>query len=74
MAETKYIHDYRVRYDSDAKEGAYHLKDHLETAESKVFFEMAKKNKLCQFEDNADRNYTLEYEGNNLFVLTRRNK
>ncbi len=72
MAEMTYIHDYKVEYEPDAKEGIYYLKDKLEPAEAKVFFEMAKKNKSCEFEDKSDRNFTLWHREHNSFILTRR--
>jgi len=73
MAETTYIHDYKVKYEpNDVREGIRYLREHLEPAETKVFFEMAKKNNSCEFEDKSDRNYTLWHKEYNTFILTRR--
>lgn len=73
MAETTYVHDYRVEYEpDDAREGIYYLRDKLDSDEAKVFFEMAKKKKSCEFEDKSDRNYTLWHKESNSFILTRR--
>lgn len=72
MVQSTYIGDYKLEYESEAREGVYYLRDHLERSESKVFFEMAKRNKSANFEDKSSRNFTLWHKEGNVFILTRR--
>jgi hypothetical protein len=74
MVKKTTLFNFDLQYEDDAKDGLYHLRERLEPAEAKVFFEAARRarTKSCEFEDKAGRNYTLWYKENNNYILTRR--
>jgi len=67
------IYGFRVQYEDATKPAIDYLKNDLSSDEAKVFFEYAKRHRSAQFEDDEDRNFTLVYNQNNVFTLTRRN-
>lgn len=71
MLET-YIHNFKVRYEENAKPGIDHLRSDLDTQEAKVYFEQAKRKNFANFEDDSDRNYTLSYNSDGSYTLIRR--
>lgn len=67
-----HIYGFKVQYEDATRKAVDYLKNDLSSEESKVFFEHAKRHGSAQFEDDEDRNFTLVYNQNNLFTLTRR--
>lgn len=73
MADTTTIHGCRVTYEQNAYDGIRYLRDDLETNEAKVFFDQAHLKGSAQFEDDAERQFTLLYDrGAAAYVLVRR--
>lgn len=66
-----YIHGFKTIYEESAKEGMNYLLYDLNLEEARVFFDQARLKKTAKFEDDEDRNYSLLYNGNNVFTLTR---
>lgn len=66
------IYSFKVQYEEVTKPAVDYLKNDLSSEEAKVFFEYAKRHGSAQFEDDEDRNFTLVYNDNNLYTLTRR--
>lgn len=71
MAEKESIHGFTVAYEKNAVEGIEYLRDDLDSAEARVFFDQARQRGSAQFEDDEDRQYTLLYQNGN-YALARR--
>lgn len=67
-----YIHGLKVRYEEDAQYGIEYLQRDLDRAEARVFFDQAKRKKFASFEDGQDRDYTLSYNNDGSYSLSRR--
>lgn len=66
------VHGFQVRYDDRTYDGVKHLCDDLQHAEARVFFEHARRHEEAEFEDDYDRQFTLVYEGRQIYSLKRR--
>lgn len=72
MMQKGNIHEYAVMYeDTNAKEGYLYLRDDLDSNESKVFFEQAKREGEAEFEDDNERQFTLAYQSS-VYTIIRR--
>jgi hypothetical protein len=67
------VHGFKVKYEENAAEGIKYLRDDLDSQESRVFFEQARAKKFAEFEDDDDREFTLERNVDGTYVLIRRN-
>ena len=67
-----YIHGFKVRYEEDAWFGIEYFRRDLDRAEARVFFDQAKRKKFASFEDDQDRDYTLSYNNDGSYNLSRR--
>lgn len=65
------IHGFGVYYEKDAYAGITHLRDDLDFAEARVFFDQARSRGSANFEDDEDRQFTLSYRGG-VYTLLRR--
>ena len=76
MIQEVWINYYRLKYEDqeiDISYGVQYLQYDLSLEESKVFFEQAKRNKQAQFEDDYERQFTLEYNsGEDSYTLIKR--
>lgn len=66
------IHSYRTKYEDNAYEGVKYLLQDLDYEEAKVFFEQARLRRSAPFEDDFERQYTLAYNTDGTFTLSRR--
>ena len=62
----------RVKYEKNAKNGINHLLYDLDAPESKVFFDQARDKKRAEFEDDTEGQYTLSYNSDRTYTLSRR--
>ena len=72
MLQKTTIHSYDVSFEENARQGLEYLRDDLDAAESKIFFEQAKRAGSAAFEDDQDRQFTLVYQKENDYVIVRR--
>ena len=63
-----------VKYEDDAREGINYLLSDLDAEEAKVFFEQAKRKKFAKFEDDRENQYTLSYNPDGTYTLSKREK
>ncbi len=67
------VHGKYVIYEDDAKEGLKHLLYDLQKDETEPLFYTARKKGEAKFEDDMDRDWTLEYNrGDFTYTLIRR--
>jgi len=66
------IHGYRTKYEDDAYNGVRHLLEDLQYEEAKVFFEQARQYRSAQFEDDFEGQYTLSYNRDGTYTLSKR--
>lgn len=71
MAAQTTVHGFPLTYDENAEAGMRYLRDNLDYAEARVFFDQARSRGAAPFEDSQDRQFTLAYK-NNAYTLTRR--
>lgn len=71
MIQKSDIHGHSVAYEESAIEGVRHLRDDLSSQEARVFFDQARSRGSAEFEDDADRQFTLVYQ-NGAYTLVRR--
>jgi len=71
MRETR-VRNYKVKYEENAKEGIKYLLYDLDSEEARVFFDQARAHKYAKFEDDSERQYTLSYNSDGTYTLTRR--
>lgn len=71
MLKEVHIHDSRVQYEENAYDGIKYLRDAIDAAEARVFFDQARIKKFAEFEDRHDHQFTLTYH-DNLYTLIRR--
>jgi len=62
---------YTVYYEDNARQGIAYLRDDLDSTEAEVFFYHARIKGSAQFEDDADRQFTLEYKSNKYTLIRR---
>ena len=76
MIQEIWINYYRIKYEDQETDISYaidYLRDDLKIDEAKVFFEQAKATGQAQFEDDDDRQFTLQYNsGDNYYTLIKR--
>lgn len=73
--QKKRIHGYRLVYDKDARKGVEHLRSDLQRGEAKTIFEAAKRLGAAEFEDDSDRDWSVNYNRrDNTFTLYRRER
>lgn len=66
------VHGFHVYGDRDAKDGLDYLDYRLSYQEAQVFFNQARYRGPAEFEDHMHRNFTLEYNGDATYTVTRR--
>lgn len=66
------VHGYRTKYEDDVYNGIKHLLQDLQYKETKVFFEHARLHRSAQFEDDFEGQYTLEYNRDGTYTLSKR--
>jgi hypothetical protein len=66
------IHGLRVKYEESEQAGINYLLYDLDTQESKVFFNEARRNKYAEFEDDREGQFTLSYNTDGTYTLMRR--
>lgn len=71
MTEKINVHGFSVDCETNALEGARHLRDDLDFREAAVFFDQSRQKGSAPFEDDEDRQYTLFYK-NGVYTLVRR--
>lgn len=70
----KYIHGFKVEYEDDVEKGINYLLYDLDREEAGVFFSQAKLRKYAKFEDDYEGQYTLTYNRDRTYSLTRRSR
>lgn len=71
MAQKTTVHGFNVTYEDNAYAGITHLRDDLDFAEARVFFDQARIRGSANFEDDEDRQFTLNYR-DGVYTLFRR--
>lgn len=66
------VHGYQTKYDDADYNGIRYLLQDLQYEEAKVFFEQARLQRSAQFEDDFEGQYTLEYNQDGTYTLSRR--
>jgi len=72
MEKTIYIKGHKVKHNDDVRGGIDYLSYDLDEQESRVFFDQAKAKKFAEFEDDHEGQYTLTYDYNGAYILSRR--
>lgn len=67
-----YIYGFKTKYEDSAKAGTDYLLYDLDREESKVFFNQARAKKYAKFEDDDERQFTLNYNPDGTYTLIRR--
>lgn len=65
------VHTFPTSYEENASEGIRHLEEDLSYEEAKVFYDQARAHGSAEFEDDADRQFTLSYQSG-AYTLIRR--
>lgn len=68
------VHGFHVYGTADAKDGLDYLDYRLSYQEVQVFFNQARYRGPAQFEDHMHRDFTLSYNNDGTYTLTRRKK
>ena len=71
MIQKADIHGHSVAHEENSIEGVHYLRDGLDGEEARVFFDQARSRGSAEFEDHADRQFTLIYQ-NSAYTLVRR--
>ncbi|HDZ54353.1 MAG TPA: hypothetical protein ENI19_01590 [Candidatus Nealsonbacteria bacterium] len=66
------IHGYRTKYEDEDYNGIKYLLQDLQYDEAKVFFEQARLRRSAQFEDDFEGQYTISYNSDGTYTLSRR--
>lgn len=66
------IHGHTVEIEDDAEDGRRYLEEDIQYKEAQVFFEQAKYRGETQFEDDHDHQFTLSYNGDGTYTLSKR--
>lgn len=66
------IHGYRTKYEDEDYNGVKYLLQDLQYDEAKVFFEQARLHRSAQFEDDFEGQYTISYNSDGTYTLSRR--
>jgi hypothetical protein len=72
MPKTRDVHGHKVEYEDDAKPGVEYLDDRLDYKEAEVFFQQAKAHGTVELEDQAGRDYSLNYDPAGKYAVVRR--
>lgn len=66
------LHGFYLTYDDDTYEALRYLRDDLDTEESRVFFDQARLRGRAKFEDDNERQFTLNYKSGKYFLVRRK--
>jgi hypothetical protein len=66
------IHGYQTKYEDADYSGVRYLLEDLQYEEAEVFFEQARLHRSSQFENDFEGQYTLNYNPDGTFTLTKR--
>jgi len=70
--KTIYIRGFKVNFEEDARNGVNYLLYDLDEKEARIFFDQARLKNFANFEDDREGQYTLSYNPDGSYTLTRR--
>ncbi len=72
MGKKEAIHGFYLNFEDADRDGVYYLRQDLQYREAKTLFDAARVQGSAHFEDDQDRDWSLNYNSDGTYTLVRR--